>query len=136
LSAAVLVAVHQRIAAVAALVGAIVAGLIAMVQKFGGGESRGGVPQPLGRGPYVTCDCAPDASFTARLAEMDQQLRDAAASAHWTIDWDTFCKHENAAAAAARAGNHLEAVRGYCRAISCMMEQLRHQTDFSRGARC
>ncbi len=134
LSAAVLVAVGQRIAAVAALAGAVVAGLIAMLQKFGGGESRGNVPQPLGRGPYVACDCTPEATFTAKLAELDQQLRDAAASAHWTVDWDTFRKHENAAAAAARAGNHLEAVREYCRAISCMMEQLRHQSDKRRDA--
>jgi protein phosphatase len=134
LSSAVLVAMHLRIAALAALVGAVVAFVIAMLQKFGGGVTRG-VQQPLGRGPYVTCDCAPEASFTARLAELDQQLRDAAASAHWTIDWETFCKHENAAAAAARADNHLEAVREYCRAISCMMEQLRHQPGSGRGTR-
>lgn len=127
LSAAVLVAMQQRIAALAALIGTIVAGLVAAWQKFGGGEPSVGAPRPLGRAPYVTCDCTPEAGFTARLAEMDQQLRDAAASAHWTIDWDTFCKHENAAAAASRANRHLEAVREYCRAISCMMEQLRHQ---------
>jgi protein phosphatase len=127
LSAAMLVAVGQRIAALAALVGVIGAGLVAMMQKFGGRGSRGAVHQRLGRGPYVACDCTPDAAFPVKLAELDQQLRDAAANAHWAINWDVFCKHENAAAAAARDGKHLDAVREYCRAISCMMEQLRHQ---------
>jgi hypothetical protein len=113
--------------------GAIGAGLVALLQKFGGWASRAAVRQPLGRGPYVTCDCTPDASFPARLAEMDRQLRDAATNADWAVDWNVFCQHEDRAAAAVRNGNHLEATREYCRAISCMMEQLRHQANRNAG---
>jgi protein phosphatase len=133
LSAAVLVAVGLRIAALAALIGAIIAGLVAALQKFGGRGSRDAGAPRLGRGPYAACDCTPEATFPARLAELDRQLRAAAANAHWTIDWDGFCKHEDAAASAARDGRHLDAVREYCRAISSMMEQLRHQTDKKRS---
>jgi protein phosphatase len=133
LSAAVLVTVGQRIAAVAALIGAIGAGVFALLQKFGGGASHAAVHPRLGRGPYVVCDCPLDASFPARLAVMDQQLRDAATNADWAIDWDAFCQHEGLAAAAVRDGKFLEATREYCRAISCMMEQLRHQTNRKQG---
>lgn len=133
LSAAVLLTVGQRIAAAAALIGAIGAGVVALLHKFGGEASHAAVPQRLGRGPYVTCDCTPDAAFPTRLAEMDQQLRDAAAKADWAVDWDAFCQHEGRAAAAARDGNYLEAIREYCRAISCMMEQLRHQANRKQG---
>jgi protein phosphatase len=133
LSAAVLVTVGQRIAAAVALLGAIGAGVFALLQKFGGGASHAPIHHRLRRGPYVVCDCAPDASFTARLAEMDRQLRDAAANADWAIDWDLFCQHESRAAAAAQDGKHLDATRDYCRAISCMMEQLRHQSNRKQG---
>jgi len=134
LSAAVLVTVGQQIAAAAALIGAIGAGVFALLQKFGGGASHGAARQRLGRGPYVVCDCTPDPAFPARLAEMDRQLRDAAANADWAIDWDLFCQHESRAAAAVREGSFLEATREYCRAISCMMEQLRHQSNRKQGA--
>lgn len=135
LVSAVLAAMQLRIAALAALIGAVVAGAIAVFQKFRKAEPFRWPQHPLGRAPYAACDCTPDAGFTARLADLDQQLRAAAASAHWKIDWDAFCKHESAAAAAARSGNYLEAVREYCRAISCMMEQLRHQSELSKGGR-
>jgi len=129
LSAALLVTVGQPIPAAVALLGAIGAGLFALFQKFGGGPSHAAVHQRLGRGPYVVCDCTPDASFPTRLAEMDRQLRDAASNADWAIDWDAFCRHEESAATAMNRGDYLVAIREYCRAISCMMEQLRHQSN-------
>lgn len=129
LSAAVLVTVGQSIAAAAALLGAIGAGVFAAFQKFGGGASHAATHQRLGRGPYVVCDCTPDASFPARLADMDRQLRDAASNADWAIDWEAFCRHEDRAVTATRNGDYLMAIREYCRAISCMMEQLRHQSN-------
>ncbi len=132
LSAAMLVAVGQRIAALAALLGVFLAGGVAILQKFGGFGSRARAVQRFGRGPYVTCDCTPDASFATTLAELDKQLREAAANAHWRIDWDSFCRHESAATAAVKKGKFPDAVREYCRAISCMMEQLRHQSNRKR----
>ena len=135
LVSAVLAAMQMRIAALIVLIGAAIAGAIALFQKFRKRGSFRWPERPLGRAPYAACDCVPDAGFTARLADLDQQLREAAASAHWKIDWDAFGRHESAAAAAARAGDYLQAVREYCRAISCMMEQLRHQPELSKGGR-
>jgi len=128
LGAAVLAAMGYWVAAVASLIGAVVAGAIAAVQKFAAPAGRAAVGQPLGRGPYVSCDATADLAFTTKLAEMTQQLRDAAAQSTWNIDWQAFCDHESRAAGAARDGKYLEATREYCRAITCMMEQLRHQT--------
>jgi protein phosphatase len=128
LAAPLLLAIGQKIAALGALVGALVAAAIAAVQKFGGGASQDAARR-WGRGPYTACDSTPGAAFSAKLAEMTQQLRDAAASAHWQVAWDAFWKHESRAASAANAAEFGEAVREYCRAISCMMEQLRHQAD-------
>ncbi len=135
LVSAVLAAMQLRIAAMAALIGAIAAGAIAMFQKFIKTESFRWPQRPFGRAPYAACDCVPDAGFVARLADLNRQLREAASNAHWRIDWDAYCEHESKAAAATRAGSHLEAVREYCRAISCMMEQLRHQSELSKGGR-
>jgi PPM family protein phosphatase len=128
LIAPLLLIVGQKIAALGALVGALVAAGVAAVQRFGGRAAPGLGERPLGRAPYVVCDASPTAVFSASLAVMAQQLRDAAAGAGWKILWDGFCRHESQAAAAVRDAKHHEAVREYCRAISVMMEQLRHQT--------
>jgi len=132
LAAPLLLAIGQKIAALGALLGAVVAGAIAAVQKFGG-RSRDSGTRRWGRGPYSACECIPSAAFTASLAEMTQQLRDAAANANWRVAWDAFWKHESQAASAANAAEFGKAVREYCRAISSMMEQLRHQADGNAG---
>jgi hypothetical protein len=131
LAAPLLLAIGQKIAALGALVGALVAACIAAVQKFGGGAGRDGGARRWGRGPYAALDCVPTAAFSEKLAEMTQQLRDAAVNANWQVSWDTFWKHESRAASAANAAEFAEAIREYCRAISGMMEQLRHQLDQS-----
>lgn len=131
LAAPLLLAIGQKIAALGALVGALVAACIAAVQKFGGGAGRDAGARRWGRGPYAAFDCIPSAAFSEKLAEMTQQLRDAAANANWQVAWDTFWKHESRAASAANAAEFGEAIREYCRAISGMMEQLRHQLDQS-----
>jgi PPM family protein phosphatase len=132
LAAPLLLAIGQQIAALGALVGALVAAGIAAVQKFGGSSRETG-PRRWGRGPYTACDATPGAAFSEKLAEMTKQLRDAAASAHWQVSWDNFWKHESRAASSANAAEFAQAVREYCRAISCMMEQLRHQANRNGG---
>ena len=129
LGAAVAAALGERIAAVIGLIGAAVAGAIAAVCKFRAPGVRGGNQPPLGHAPYATCLCTPDASFPARLAEMTQQLREAAVSAHWEIDWDRFYDHERRAADLVLQADYLQATAEFCRAISFMMEQLRQQAQ-------
>ena len=82
-------------------------------------ESEG---QRIGRGPYARFDCTPDEPFVRRLAEIAQQLRDAASNEAWDVDWQSFNKHTSLAAEAAEAADYAEAVREYCRAFGFMME--------------
>jgi len=115
------------IPAVAGGIAAVVAGGMALVQQLG----SVGPPQldsrPLGKGPYTSCDATPDASFVERLARLNEQLRDAAASEDWVIDWTRFNSYSSQAFDANRTCNYSEAVRQYSRANSYMMEQLRSQ---------
>lgn len=120
------------IAALASAVAAVVTGGMALLQQFSGADIPHLDGKPLGKGPYTTCDAAPDLSFVERLAKLNNQLRDAAASEDWVIDWGRFNTHSSQAQNANRTGNYSEAVRQYCHAIMYMMEQLRGQRDRSR----
>jgi len=121
-------AVGYVIPAVLSLIGALVAGVVALLRRYGGEsptyEFDGG---PLGKGPYTACNCAADARFVERLVEVAHQLRDAATQEAWVVDWDRFNTHHDQAVAAAMAGDYPEAVREHCHAISFMMGELRNQ---------
>ncbi len=82
---------------------------------------------PLGKGPHVTRDCTPNAESVTVLAQMAQQLRDAAKEEHWTLDWHRFNALGEEAQAARAAGNFSQAVRQYALAISFMMSEIRRQ---------
>ena len=113
--------------ALATLVVVVVVGLVALVQRDrspGESEFR---DRPLGKGPYVSWDCTPDLAFVTELSKVGQQLRDAATGSEWSVNWTDFNTHDTRAVSATRKGDYTEAAREYCRAISAMIEQLRHQ---------
>lgn len=91
----------------------------------------GATPEPiadrLGNAPYARKECRPDLEFVTELARIARQLREAALEADWNVKWDEFRAFETQAEAATAKHQHADAVREYCRAISFMMEQLRHQ---------
>jgi len=121
-------AIGHSVAALVCLIGAVVAGVAALVRRYGGGESDYEFDgRPLGKGPHTRCDCAADAPFVDRLAGVAQQLRDAAANDNWQIDWTRFNAHQQRATAAAGAADYAEAVREHCHAISFMMDELKSQ---------
>lgn len=125
-----LLAVDMWIAAGASLVGAIVTGMVGWRLRYRVDERAFGSGVELarrGRGPYARTTCKPDAPFVARLAEIVQQLRDAATKEAWTINWEEVNAQGRSAEAAAASGNHAEAVRAYCRALTFMMAELRNQ---------
>ena len=107
---------------------AVLSGVVAMMQRFGGG---GGGPyyggRPLGRGPYVACDCTPNAQIVERLRDIVQQLRDAAAHEDWTVDWHRFNGYLAEAAAATKAADYPQATRQYLHALSFVMAELKRQ---------
>ncbi len=127
-AAAVLAALGHGLLAAACLVGAAVAGVVALLRGYG----RVRLPfreGTLGRGPHRSVDCTVDAGFVAQLAQIAQQLHDAASSAEWSIDWERFRSLRDRAEAAGRSGELLAAVREYCGAVTFMMAELRSQRD-------
>jgi protein phosphatase len=80
-----------------------------------------------GKGPHTSRHCTANSRMVADLAKMAAQLREAAAEEKWSIDWNRFEADIHDAEAAASEKNHTVAVQAYCRAISFLMSELRHQ---------
>ncbi len=78
-----------------------------------------------GKGPHRNFSCTPSKTFSDQLAEIVLQLDQAAQDENWPIDWDRFRGFEKEAQAA-REGRHYGAsVRGYCHAMTFLMDELR-----------
>ena len=119
-------AVAYTVGAVASGIGAVLAGVVALVQGYGRGEPTYQFDgRPLGKGPYASFDCAADAGFVGRLADIIQQLRDLAAREGWTVDWGGFDALADQAAAASETSDCVRAVRKYCLAISFFVSELK-----------
>ncbi len=81
----------------------------------------------LGRGPYVTCDCAPNATIVGSLAQLVGQLREAAGDGQWDVDWTKFNQCREQAKQAADRRDYSQAIRELVHALRFMMTQLRNQ---------
>ena len=126
LAAAGLLALGHPLVALAAFLAAAAALVVALVQRYGGADRRSEIEhRRFGRGPYVTCPCAPNADLLARLTDILQQLRDAVAKEGWTVDWAPVDGFLAQAASATQAGNLPDAAREYLHAITHLMAQLR-----------
>ncbi len=113
----------------AALVGlavAAIAGVTAMLQRYGGGEGGDGFDgRPLGRGPYTACSAVPTAEFVDRLSEILMRLRKVAVDEDWQMDWSHLGRLMEQAAAAKSAGDLPLTVRRTTEAVSLMMAELK-----------
>jgi len=129
LAALIMAAMLQWIPAAVALGGAAVAGLIGLVQRYGGLPSgmEVGNGRMLGRGPYTSVACPPSHELAEKLAKTLDELREAARDGQWTINWQPLDECCRKALAADAAGNYAEAIRQYCRGISSTMSELRKQ---------
>jgi PPM family protein phosphatase len=78
----------------------------------------------LGKGPHMAFDCQPNAEIVESFAKIVAQLRAEAVNKNWHGDWTPFNDHDERAAEATEAEDHVGALREHCRAISFMMEQL------------
>jgi serine/threonine protein phosphatase PrpC len=113
------------------LAGVILAGVIALAQRYGGRETSSHFEgRPLGKGPYRSSKCAANGEFVDQLSRVVDELRDAAPRETWTIDWPRFNALLDEAATARQAANHAQAVRQYFGAIHFMMAQLKLQRAF------
>lgn len=129
LAALIMAAMLQWIPAAVALGGAAVAGLIGLVQRYGGLPSgmEVGNGRMLGRGPYTSVACPPSHELAEKLAKTLDELREAARDGQWTINWQPLDECCRKALAADAAGNYAEAIRQYCRGITSTMNELRKQ---------
>ncbi len=81
----------------------------------------------LGRGPYVSIDCAPNEALVSNLSQLVEQLREAAADGQWSVDWNKFNAFAQQGQAALTRRDYSQAVRDLSRALRFMMTELRHQ---------
>ncbi|MGD9644225.1 MAG: PP2C family serine/threonine-protein phosphatase [Pirellulales bacterium] len=87
-----------------------------------------------GRGPHRTCSCPPGSGLVDELANVSQQLQQAALEERWSIDWKQFRALDEAATKAAQEKRFDVAVRTRCQSISFMMNELRSQRGKHRRA--
>lgn len=132
LAAAGMLALGHPLAALLAFMVTVGTVVAIMLPRWGAADRRFRIEnRRFGRGPYVTCDCAPNADLLGRLTGILQQLRDAAEKEKWPIDWAGLDRFTAQAASAAQSDNFIEAAREYLRAISFLMAQLRQQKSAS-----
>ena len=124
------------VGAVLSGIGAIVAGLFVLAQKQAGKPVPTTpifVGPPLGRGPYDPLDCPPGPKMAENLAKIVEELRIAANTQNWAIEWDRFDSFDRQAKTAVAQTSYPEAVRYYCHAVSFMMAEIRRQRDKQSG---
>ena len=121
-------AMHIWFAAAACVIAAVVAGVIALVQRYGGQPPTASLSrQPLGKGPYVALTCPPGKDFVDRVEQILDELREAAEQGNWTVDWDRYRQLVRESTAAKQAGDFARAVRENFQAIDFLMTQLKAQ---------
>jgi PPM family protein phosphatase len=130
LAALVMAGLKQWIPASVALGASVFAGTMALIwRSVSLSRSALGHGRMLGKGPYTSATCAPNHELAQKLAATLDELRDAASEGSWTINWTPLDESCRQALAADEAGNFVEAVRHYCRAISYVMSELRAQNS-------
>ena len=129
--AALAVAAAQQTLAIG---GVILAGLLAVALLAAPAVQRASQDQPLataalGRGPYTQQPSEPSLPFVEKLDALVKQLNAAAAEQQWEIRWDEFEKLSTDAQSLVERHDYAGAIRGYCRAVSFMMGEIREQRN-------
>ncbi len=123
-------------AALVFLLGSILLGIVAVVQRTGESKPQLDAPAyPFGKGPHTTANCSVGKEFVDRMCALANELKDSAIREDWTVDWPRFDKLLATGDSARAAGDHLVAVAAYCRALSFMMAQLKQQNSSGNDSR-
>jgi hypothetical protein len=123
-----LLAIGELLGALAVLVAVGLVGGGALLYRQG--NSKGGLRldgRPLGRGPYTSINCVPNADFVRQLSEIVRDLRVVANREEWAVDWNRFNAFLDRAAAANQATDYSQAIRQYGLGISFIMAELKRQ---------
>ena len=128
-AAVVLGIFNLTLPAVASVLAAVAVGAFAFLQRFGPTVEPDMLVDGarLGQGPHTAVDCPPNAEIVSSLAEVVDQLKDAATEGSWTLDWNRFNVYRRHAGAAAERKDYRQAVCEYGRALRFMMHELRNQ---------
>jgi serine/threonine protein phosphatase PrpC len=125
---------HLLAAGIALGVALVVAAVTFLHRQLVHSGTRLGGDRMLGKGPYTTTRCEPNPQLVQKLDATLDELRQAAREGNWDIHWGPLDESAKLAAAALSVGNFTEAVRQDCRAISHMMNELRHQQKKKLGS--
>jgi protein phosphatase len=108
------------------LAGSVLAGIMALAQRYGPPETNAAVSgRPRGKGPYRSSVCTAEADFVEGLSRIVEELRDAATREDWTVDWSRFNALLSEATAARETANQNQVIQRYFAAISFVMAQLK-----------
>jgi serine/threonine protein phosphatase PrpC len=114
--------------------GAFVVILIAALVFRRGPAPAGGPAGGLhGRAPHRSYVCKLDSAYVEKLSSLVQQLDEAAHNGRpdgtpYTIDWTAYHRHRDAGLQAFARKDLSTATVELCRALSCLMQQLRSQS--------
>jgi protein phosphatase len=111
--------------------GVIAAGaLLAAVVQRSRGSGGGSAIMPsgaLGRGPYRSLVCSPNAEMLDRLSKLIDPVRQMAVEQQWSINWSVVDEHRQLSSDAAASGDYSTALREICRAMTLLMRDVRDQ---------
>jgi protein phosphatase len=108
---------------------AAVAGITLYVRKRGPRKRSFHEDGYLGKAPYVTVPCAGGDEFAGTLAAVLDELREAAKESKWEVRWEDFDALQRGAEKAQQSKDFPQAIRNYAKAISFIMDELRHQQN-------
>ncbi len=87
----------------------------------------------LGRGPYRRHRCPVSDESVEKLVGIVDELRQAAKSAGWKVNWEKYESLSEKAEKARASEQNGEALKSLARAVTFMMEELRMQDDNESG---
>jgi protein phosphatase len=90
---------------------------------------EGGGYTALGRGPYRSYDCRPDAASVASLTTLLADMRIEALESGWDIDWQPIDELARAAHQAGQQGDYQTAIVRHAAAARLLMKQIRDQRN-------
>lgn len=90
---------------------------------------RNDVSGQYGRGPYRKVTCKPDATFSAKLLEVINELSDWVRENGWKIQSAQIDENMRVGLAAEKSKNYNEAIRRYVNVIALTMDEVRKSQD-------
>lgn len=107
------------------LIGAAVAALVGLTQRYGGTAAPARVlGGPYGKGPYRRYDGRATPAAAEKFAETVRRLIDAARRDALPLDWARLSRHKTAAEQAAASENYREAIAQHCHALRYVAGEL------------